>query len=421
MLAVSAFVFYLSWALVLPFGSGPDEPLRFDVVRFIVQFHRLPIAGEPGLNYGGYGVTYAATPYLPYIFSAALCMLTQFLHLSVAAYKVSRLVSVLSGTVAVLFVSKTARRLFPHSFARYFTPVLFAFIPQFAFICAYTNQDAFMVMLSAVLIYLWTVGIDSGWNTRSVVLTGIFCGLMLLTYLNGYTLILATLLVFVVSCKDRLSWGFVRRLLLCGGVMLVVAGWFFIRNAIIYHGDFLGLSTMTAIAQQRAVVGARPSDTRVMLSQIGGFSGLMFKTGWPVSTFESYWAYLGNMSILMPLPYYLFILALNILAFMGLSTRLLEKLKEGGRALCSCTVPLALAFTGLVAFALGVYYSLYSDYQPQGRYLYPGLVALVLLMVYGFERVFSKKTKTVFYKLIGFAFIVVDIAAYSIQFIHCFN
>lgn len=42
------FFFYLSWVLIIPFGKAPDEPLRFDIVKFIAQYHRLPVAGDHG-------------------------------------------------------------------------------------------------------------------------------------------------------------------------------------------------------------------------------------------------------------------------------------------------------------------------------------------------------------------------------------
>lgn len=421
-LIVSVFIFYLSWAMIIPFNNAPDEMLRFDIVNFILKYHQLPIAGNPALYYDANGVTYATTPYLPFILSSGLCMIAKLLHLPFEAFRVSRLVSVISGTVAVFFVTKISRKLFPDSFARYFTPILFAFIPQMAFISAYTNQDSFMVMLSSIIIYLWIIGIESNWNLRSVILTGTALGLMLLTYLNGYALILSTLLVVLLSYKDIRSWAFARRLILCLGIMFLISGWFFIRNAAIYHGDFLGLHTMDVISQQKARIGYRPSDKEATLSTIGGFSELLFNTDWPVSTFQSFWACFENMNVSLVVNYYLFILLLNILAFMGLSARFFEKIKTGVRSLTACTVPIALTFTAVVAFALGVYYSLYSDFQPQGRYLFPGLIPIVLLMVYGFERVFQTKIKTVFYKIVGVLFVLIDIwAAYGVLLMRYFN
>lgn len=411
LLTVGVFFFYCSWALIIPFGDAPDEALRYNIVDFIVKYRQLPVAGDSRLFYGPDGVTYAAMPYFPYIISAFLCILVQSLKLPLQLYLVSRFTSVMSGTIAVLFVCKTSQKLFPNSFARYFTPVFFAFIPQFSFISAYTNQDSFMVMLSAISIFLWVKGIEDNWNIKTTVELSVILGLLLLTYLNGYVIIVSTVLLVFLTFRKLKSKAFFTRVAISAAVVMVVAGWFFARNFILYHGDFLGVHTTNVIAQQRGAVGYRPSDKQQYMAAIGGFCGLLFSTQWPVISFQSFWGYLENMNVLLPLPYYLYIFLLTILSFVGLSALTLEKTKSGFKTVKKYPIPVALAFTAVMAFLLDVYYSLYSDYQPQGRYLFSALIPIVFLMVYGFERFFSGRAKIWFYKTVGASFVVIDILA----------
>ena len=403
------FVFYLSWVLIIPFGEAPDERLRFDIPDFIAKYRALPLAGDPRLYYGGYGQTYAALPYLSYLISGILCLLAKAAGLPVAGYIVSRMVSVFSGMVTLYFAFRIAGEMFPDRITRYFLPIFLAFTPQFTFISVYTNQDSFMVMLSAVIIYLWTQGLRTNWDWRTVAGTGIACGLMMLTYINGYVLILSTLLIVLISYRGKNTLVFLRKFLLCAGIILLVSGWFFLRNAYYYHGDFLGMRTLNRIAEQKAMDGFRPSQLALSSSKWHGFAGLFFSTEFLRGSFRSFWAVLGNMSIVMNARYYVYIALICLIAVIGCSARLMEKIDAGARAVWKCKLGITFVMTALGGLAVSCYYSAYVDFQPQGRYMYPGLIAIFLLMTLGFERVFHGNARRVFYKIVVFTFVLLDI------------
>ena len=48
--------------------------------------------------------------------------------------------------------------------------------------------------------------------------------------------------------------------LLAGGIAFVIAGWWFIRSAILYDGDFLGLRTRDEYAEMYAFKWLKPSS-----------------------------------------------------------------------------------------------------------------------------------------------------------------
>lgn len=404
-----AFVLYLSWVLIIPFGEAPDERLRFDIPDFIAKYHALPLAGDSRLFYGGYGQTYAALPYLSYMISGGLCLLAKAVGLPVAGYIVARMVSVFSGLITLYFVFRIAGEMFPDRITRYFIPVFLAFTPQFTFINVYTNQDAFMIMLSAVIIYLWTQGLRTNWDWHTVIATGIACGLMMLTYVNGYVLILSTLFIVLISYRGKNTRTFWLKFLLCAVIIMAVCGWFFIRNAYYYNGDFLGMRTLNRIAEQKAVEGYRPSQLAKTTKQWNGIAGLLFTTNFLRDSFRSFWAVLGNMSIVMNAYYYMYIALLCLIAMIGCSARLVEKADAGFRQVWNCKLGLALVLTALGGFAVHCYYSTYVEFQPQGRYMFPGLIAIFLLMTMGFERVFRGAVKRVFYKIVVFTFVLLDV------------
>ena len=415
-------VYYLSWALIIPFGMAPDEAQRFDIVRFIVDYRQLPVAGDIRLHYDGYGSTYAANPILSYILSAGLCIVSKSCGFTVPLYIVSRLISVASGVTTVFFSFKISQKLFPDSFAKYFMPVFLAFIPQFSFINVYTNQDAFMIMLSSVTVYLWLRGLETNWDYKTVVSISIVTGLMLLTYINGYILVLATLFIVLISYKNKLTTDFAKKFLLCLCILLLISGWFFIRNACLYNGDILGLKITSQIQQQKAISGFRPSDLVPLHFLKHGFGSLLFKTDFVQITFISYWADLENMNITLNPYYYLYILILSLIAFVGLSAKFIIKKQQGIKALLDNKFVLALVFTCVSAFSLHAYYSLCCDYQPQGRYMFPGLISTVVLMIIGFEGFFSVKIKNIFYKFVAMTFILLNIwSVYISLFQHYFT
>lgn len=399
----------LSWALIVPFAQAPDERLRYDIVDFILKYHSLPLAGDPRLYYGGYGQTYAALPYFSYLLAGLLGIALHGLGIQIEGYFAGRLVSVAAGVVTVLFVFLIARALFPDRATWYFLPVFLAFTPQFTFISVYVNQDIFMVMLSAMLIYLWVRGARTGWDWPSVVWTGVVCGLMLLSYINGYVCVLATLLMVMLSYPHKLSRGFLWKLLACVGIMAALSGWFFIRNAVYYNGDWLGMHTLNRIAEIKANDGFRPSQLAAKAQAYHGLAGLLFSTSFVRTTFLSFWAVLGNMSVTMNPWYYFYIAGICMVAFIGFSAKLVQKLDGGWKSVRACSLGIALAVTAIGGFAVHCYYSIAAEYQPQGRYMYPGLIAIFLLMTYGFRRVLTGRGRRIFYQIVAFTFVFLDI------------
>lgn len=132
-------------------------------------------------------------------------------------------------------------------------------IPEFSFVSSYVNQDSFTVMLVSIIIYLWLKGIETNWNYKTVIAVGFTCGIVILSYLNGYTIIVATLIVVLITYKKLNSKEFYKKLGLCLGIMFLVSGWFFIRNAMLNNGDFLGISYSRELAEKLADPAHKPS------------------------------------------------------------------------------------------------------------------------------------------------------------------
>ena len=86
-----------------------------------------------------------------------------------------------------------------------------------------------------------------------------------MSYYNSYGWILCSIFIFFaselwqrrkkLSDKELWKWGIYISI-----VVLVIISFFFIRNAVLYHGDFLGMSSLTESSEMFAREDIKPSN-----------------------------------------------------------------------------------------------------------------------------------------------------------------
>ena len=62
----------LTFAIIQPFGDGPDEINRFKVVEYIYEHGSIPRGDDPEVILDGYGGSYAFQPMLTYMIDGYL-------------------------------------------------------------------------------------------------------------------------------------------------------------------------------------------------------------------------------------------------------------------------------------------------------------------------------------------------------------
>lgn len=123
-----------------------------------------------------------------------------------------------------------------------------------------------------------------------------------------------------------------------------------------------------------AISAGTGSPQIAMRKQGVSFFELLTSHGWPARTFESFCGVYHWMSLPGPSLYYGIMAALYVLFFVTLGIGL-RHLPRSDLLFCGATFLLAL---GLVL--LSAYHSWVSDFQPQGRYLFPILPMLAYLL-----------------------------------------
>jgi 4-amino-4-deoxy-L-arabinose transferase-like glycosyltransferase len=371
LLAIATINAYL-WQLSIPFHKGPDEGAHFQVVRFILDHGRLPAFHPDDLWLIkvpiGVVETYAAFPPLAYIVAAGASAPVPELAMWIA-----RLVSVVSYVGTVGFAFLTARQLFPTDRQLPVVAALVvAFLPQFAFTGAYVNNDALAVLESAATVWLLARLHWEHPTARQLVALGALAGALVITKYTVYPVALVGVLAPLVSVVRR-PRELARRGLLIASAGLVVSGWWFVRNWMLYRELIPG----RVIADAKAAAGG--NALFVPANHGMGFLTLSTDTDFWSVTLRSFFGVFGFMDIYMDAHLYWLALGLAALAGIGLIARLLRGAVRRELWLAAAVGAVLTVLTAFSTLAISVY----GEYAPQGRYLFGALVPSAIALAAG--------------------------------------
>lgn len=383
-LPIACFCLFTVWASIQPFNGGPDEAMRYDVCNYIYKYWKLPHGGEELIRNPVWGISYAFNPIVNYVFCAIAMKLFGFMVAAERLFIIARMVSVCFSIGTIIFVGKIGRKLFDEKYAKLFT-LLFALWPQFMFISTYVNNDSMGIFSVVFIFYTMLEAKEKQWNLKSCIWMGVAIGVCLLSYTNCYGMIIVALLYSiygVVKCQDidnKFKYIMVRILWVMIPA-LIVAGWWFVRNAILYDGDFLGMATSNKYGEMYAVEAFKPSnrETPSRLKETLWYT--LVERGWIDLSTKSFYGWFGPMQI--SLPYYIYSIV-NVMIFTGIIGNFMINNNKNGDVLSASTV------LCVITFILSVYYSYCCDYQPQGRYMLPMLVGIGVLVVNGWKNIFA--------------------------------
>jgi 4-amino-4-deoxy-L-arabinose transferase-like glycosyltransferase len=299
-----------------------------------------------------------------------------------------RLASILCGLAGILLIYQAGRLLFPNDpLLATVAAGIAALTPGHIAITSTVNNDTLLEVCFSGALLILIGALRSGFTTARAIWLGIALGAAILTKLTGL------LLLPVLALALLLLWraGEAPRLLLRGAawtvlMALTISGWWFVRNRQIY-GEWLPLH-----AFQQAFGGT--AQARDIVAELGGSWGryLLLVTQW---TFQSFWAAYGSpqtartgVPLFLPAQLYLLMAGVCLASLVGLARLHLRRrtaFTETQRlALCLLFATILVVTLAFLAFIL-------RYFQTQGRYLYPAMLAICLVLALGWKAVFPPR------------------------------
>ncbi|MCI9304965.1 MAG: DUF2142 domain-containing protein [Lachnospiraceae bacterium] len=394
---------WLLWAFILPLNEGPDENMRLQIAQFILKYGKLPTGDQKEIMDYTWGFTYAFRPILPQMLEALFIRIAMiFTQDAFALLFAGRLVSVFSGAVFFWYVKALGDMLFERKSLRWLFLLLNVCLPQSSFLFTYLNCDSMALMASAMILYYLLKGMRDTFSVRTCIWLGVSLSICVLSYYNAYGFLITAAFIFTGCFLERARRGesckaeFGRKGLLIGGIVLFLAGWWFVRNYVLYDGDFLGLRTQEECAQQYALDMFKPSGRRNCINMGISMTDMLFRSNWAFLVFKSF------VGILAPLTkaHRAWIFAGYGLLFLAGGTGVLRecirsfsrrygtKNEENIKKKEAVDVSRFMLHVGLVMAVLlpnvmNIWYSYSNDYQPQGRYSMPMLVPFMYYVTRG--------------------------------------
>lgn len=395
---IGLFCYYLIWTVSQPYNSCPDEKMKWDICKYIAEHNSIPDGRDESIRDSIWGISYAFQPILTYMICAVFVKIasiftTQQFALVVAA----RLVSTISMTLTIYFVIKIANKLFKDKgIYKYLFIIFIAFQPITAFLASYINNDSTAILAISMIIYLWILGLESNWKIKHCILLGGAVGFCALTYYNAYGYILCSVLICLSSAvlNKMGAKEIAKKALIVASVAFAVAGWWFVRNAIIYDGDILGTKTQNEYGDKYALEQYKPSVRKTPENSNESIWHMLDEDAWANTTAKSFVGIFGYHSILMSNKIYYSYLGLWLIGGLGCLLKFKDlfiyKKEEKSKYILNYIFVIAI----IIPILLSIIYSYTSDFQPQGRYIMGIIIPFVYFVVNGIQTMLEKFIKS---------------------------
>ncbi|MEZ4594741.1 MAG: DUF2142 domain-containing protein [Chloroflexota bacterium] len=272
------------------------------------------------------------------------------------------LLLILVGLTAVWGIGQSLWPEQPHKTALMLT--IGGLNPMLLYLAGAVNNDSMIFMWGSVMLWLCLQAIKKAFRWDISVLIALVGGLALLTKLNGLMLLLPWGIALLWVSWQKRSWRFLLgRGLLIGGIIALVAGWWFVRNWQIY-GDPLALEIVLQVWGERA-------------PELRTAGRLWADVGY---SWSNLWGRFGYGQVPLPSFIYTFFSALCLLGLLAGGVRLGRKgylflLRE------SRGVYWLLLAATFASYAAALFYYIFRNPTgANGRYLFPSLAALAALL-----------------------------------------
>lgn len=388
----------VGYSVTIPAGEGVDEIPHFLYVRYIRNRQALPIqpmsrkervismGHHPPLYYflGALAISWTDTsdlaekfrdnPHFVWKENDGSNGWNGIMHFgqdefpwqgSVLALQTMRFFNIILATIAVYAIYRSTELLFPlYHWVALGVAAVVAFNPSFIFMSSTVHHDVLLVAIFTLAMW-WVLRFLIGPEHRfDAALAGLLVGAAMLTKLSGLVLALLIGVVFLIQAFRERAWqAFLQRSAIAAGVALLVAGWWFVRNWLLY-GDLLGWQMFLNVHSH--MVRTTPYTWNTFRQFLAGIG-------------RTFWGGFGFMHITFPevTKYLWWLVGLALIGlFVAIVRRHLALGKKWAEWLALITV-LILLFISFVRFSMA------TVGAGHARYLFPAAFSVGVLIVAG--------------------------------------
>lgn len=426
------FALILAWSLTAGKVGGPDEPMRYNVAKYLYEHPgHLPHGAEESIRSDTWGLSYAFYPILSYMVSAVFMWIAgTFSTDELVLLHAARLADVLFVTVAAWYVIQIGKRLFGEEKGRFYA-ILVMFLPGFAFMGTYVNTDSLALMAAAMILYAWVKYLDEGWTWKNCILLAVGMAVCFLSYFNAYGWILWSFFFFCITIlcysdrpfRERFQF-LMSRGMTIAGVTFSLAGWWFIRNYILYDGDFLGRKASTLCAEIYAEEAFKPSN-HLTPSNMGWNLKQFFlyqDPGWPhnwvIMVLVTFVGTFGHLKYYMnetASKVYIIFIGIGVLCMVFALSKFRLSTSKG-------LFHLMMFLAMITPVILFINYAFCNDNQAQGRYIMSAIYPLMYFVTLGYDKALQRFIKKEeirrwFFRIVGALWILGAILVYALVII----
>ncbi|MCX6156982.1 MAG: DUF2142 domain-containing protein [Ignavibacteriae bacterium] len=400
-------VFSATFSFIVPVFESPDENLHLQYINYVTKYKKLPDQYEGMVNkekFVGQGhqhpLYYVITGFLNYTSNNGKMLDIKYhfnkLHVwnggnlehvpyfynirddvfdntgEKYTFYLLRILSVIFGALNVLFIYKIGKIITDNENFSLFAAFIAASLPQFAFISGMINNDNLANLMSTICLFLIIKIFKEGYSMKQIVLLGIALGISVLTKKTLMFLLPGIVLMFLYKSVviDKEYKGYFKYVLVILLLTVLITGWYFARNIILYN-DILGtrmeIDTMPTLVDKKSL-----------------FS-YYFVSTFPRGLFISFVGLFGWMNLKPPSYIHLLYIFFALAAFYGFAKSKIIKEKHLFNTVILMSAFVFICFCGIIYFNL-------TFTQYQGRYMFPVLSLIVVILSLGlkyFAGVFS--------------------------------
>jgi len=285
-----------------------------------------------------------------------------------------RLVSVLLGGITIFFIYRIARAVFPNDHAVALSSGAFAAtLPQFNFISGMIGNDSLAALMGAATLLFLVRLADKEKRPRpcDFIFLGVLITLSLLTKFNLISLIPLSLIVILIKARDAGSW------------MVGLSGMVFIFLPLL-----IGLTAAMILFPNDVMIKYRVMVWRLIRTTPDLVT--VEHLQWMLKDiYRSFWATFGWMSIRVGWWLYLAWSLICLAGVIGWVKAIIQR-KEIADA---WKRKAGILVTAMILLMLGVVKNNLLVRQSQGRFLFPALGAIAVLLSYGLLNLFPDRVR----------------------------